>query len=143
MARLLETGSGLVISYPSWLALLAVAGVALIGYAARPKAAVKKRWALLAVAGILLYSGIYFFTYRVTLTPESGRVYGFLREDTRMAWSDAKSADVVLRPGGRGGPKEFLVVVDSANRELESPLAPLDGGERERVVAFVAARMRR
>ena len=143
MARLLETGSGLVISYPPWLALLAVAGIALIGYAARPKAAAKMRWTTLAVAGVILYAGIYFATFRVTLTPESGRIYGFLREDARMSWSDAQSAGVVLRPRGKGGPKEFLVVVDSANRELEIPLAALDGGEKERVIAYVAARMRK
>ena len=143
MARLFETGTGLVISYPPWIAILAIAGVALIVYAARPKAAVPKRWAVLAVAGILVYSGIYFVTYRVPLTRESGRVSGFLREDARMSWSDARSAGVERRHEGRGGPKEYLVVVDGANRELDIPLTPLNSGERERVMKFVAARLKR
>ena len=109
MARLLDTGSGLVITYPAWLALLAIAGIALLVYGVRPKAKVQKRWAILVVGALLTWAGGYFFTYKATLTAESGRVYAFLRYNERIDWPDAAAAAVVQR-SGRGGPSYFLVV---------------------------------
>jgi len=144
MLTLSESAAGLVLAYPLWIgALCFAAGAALIAYAARPKAVVKKRWAVLTVSGILLWAGVYFGTFRVTLTPESGRVYAFLMQDERMDWADATSASVVTRLKGKGGPKEFMVATDGSLRELEIPLGGLSDPERQKVVAYVYSRMPR
>jgi hypothetical protein len=144
MLRLTEPAAGLVLAYPLWVGVLCfAAGAALIAYAARPKAAVKKRWAVLAVSGILMWAGVYFGTFRVTLTPESGRVYAFLMQDDRMDWSEARTAAVVTRIRGKGGPKEFMVAIDESLRELEIPLGGLSDPERQRVVGYVYSRMPR
>jgi hypothetical protein len=140
MARLFETGSGFVVSYPAWTILLALAGIALFVYAGRPKAKVAKRWAVLVVAALLTWAGTYFFTFKATLTAESGRVYGFLRHDARIDWGDAAAA-VVEERSGKGGPNYFLVVAKRSGGAFEMPLSGLNDGERERVVAFVRARM--
>jgi hypothetical protein len=142
MARLLDTGSGLVVSYPAWLALLAIAGVALFAYAGRPKAKVAKRWAVLVVAALLTWAGLYFVTFKATLTAESGRVYGFLRHDSRIDWPDAASAAVEQR-SGKGGPSYFLLVTKRSGGVFEMPLSGLSDRERARVVAYVGERMAR
>jgi hypothetical protein len=144
MLTLSESAAGLVLAYPIWIgALCFIAGAALIAYAARPKAAVKKRWAVLTVSGILIWAAVYFGTFRVTLTSESGQVYSFLMDDTRMDWADAKSASVVTRNRGKGGPKEFMVVIDGTLHELEVPLGGLSDPERQKVVGYVYSRMPR
>ena len=142
MARLLDTGSGFVISYPAWLVLLAVAGIALLVYAARPKAKVAKRWAILVVGALLTWAGIYFATFKATLTAESARVYGFLRHNDRIDWSDAAAATVVQRTG-KGGPSYFLVVARRSGGEFEMPLSGLTDRERQRVVSYVLSKMPR
>ena len=142
MARFLDTGSGFVISYPVWLALMAVAGIALLVYAARPRAKVAKRWAVLVVGALLTWAGIYFATFKATLTAESGRVYGFLRHNDRIDWSDAAAATVVQRTG-KGGPSYFLVVARRSGGEFEMPLGGLTDRERNQVVAFVMSKISR
>jgi len=129
-------------SYPLWLGILSVAGIALFAYAARPKAEVKKRWAILVVGALLTWVGIYFATFKATLTAESGRVYGFLRYNERIDWTDAAAAAVVQR-SGRGGPSYFLVVAGRSGGEFELPLGGLNDGERQRVVAYVLSKMPR
>lgn len=142
MLRLSESSAGLMLSYPLWIGVLCfAAGAALIAYAARPKAVVKKRWAVLTVSGILLWAGTHFGTYKVTLTPEYGRIYAFVSEDSRMDWSEASSASVVTRNRGKGGPKDFMVVMSGSLRELEIPLNGLSEPERQQVIGYVYARM--
>lgn len=143
MLTLTETAQELALVYPRWTLLISVLGIALFAYVARPKAAIKKRWALITVSGLMICAGIYFGTFKVTLTPEYGRIYVFLSEDTRMDWADATTAAVVTRNRGKGGPKEFMTVVDGSLRELEIPLGGLNADERQRVVAYVYARMPR
>ena len=142
MLTLVETSNGLALSYPLWLGVLSIAGLALLAYAARPKAVVTRRWAILVVGGMLVWAGIYFATFKVTLTPESGRVYGFLNYDARLDWKDAASATVVQKPG-KGGPNYFIVVTGKSGGEFELPLKGLNDAERQRVIAYVYARMPR
>ena len=142
MLKLDETSTGLVMSYPLWLGILSVFGIALLAYAARPKAVVTKRWAILVVGAILTWAGIFFATYKVTLTAESGRVYGFLRYNERIDWSDAVAATMLQR-SGKGGPNFFIVVAARSGGEFELPLGGLNDGERQRVTAYVYARMPR
>ena len=142
MISLVETSSGLVISYPLWLGILSVAGIALFAYAARPKAEVKKRWGILVVAVLLAWAGIYFATFKATLTAESGLVYGFLRYNERIDWRDAAAAAVVQR-SGKGGPSYFLVVAGRTGGEFELPLGGLNDGERQRVITYVLSKLPR
>ena len=142
MIKLVETSSGFVLSYPLWLGILTIAGIALIGYAARPKAEVKKRWGIIVAGAVLMWGGIFFATFKVTLTAESGRVYGFLRYNERIEWTDATAAAVVQR-SGKGGPSYFLVVANRSGGEFELPLGGLNDGERQRVVAYVLSKMPR
>jgi hypothetical protein len=142
MARLLDTGSGFVISYPAWLVLIAIAGIALLVYGARPKAKVQKRWAILVAGALLTWAGIYFATFKATLTAESGRIYGFLRHNDRIDWADAAAATVVQR-SGKGGPSYFLVVARRSGGEFEMPLTGLNDQEQRRVVAFVMSKLPR
>ena len=142
MINLVETSSGFVMSYPLWLGILSIAGVALIAYAARPKAEVKKRWGIIVVGALLTWGGIYFTTFKATLTAESGRVYGFLRHNERIDWTDATAAAVVQR-SGKGGPSYFLLVARRSGGDFELPLGGLNDAERLRVVAFVLSKMPR
>ena len=142
MLTLAEAGSGLVMSYPLWLGIPSVAGVALFAYAARPKAEVKKRWAILVVGALLTWAGIYFTTFKATLTAESGRVYGFLRYNERIDWTNAAAAAVVQR-SGKGGPSYFLVVANRSGGEFELPLGGLNDAERQRVITYVLSKIPR
>jgi hypothetical protein len=142
MLNLVEAGGGLVLSYPLWLGALSIFGIALLVYAARPKAVVTRRWAILVVGAMLTWAGIYFATFKVTLTPESGRVYAFLDCDARLDWQDAVSATVVQRQG-KGGPNYFIVLTHKTGGELELPLKGLNDAERQRVIAYVYGRMPR
>src|SRR5689334_8260554 len=142
MLNLVEASGGLVLSYPLWLGVLSIAGIALLAYAARPKAVVTRRWAILVVGAMLAWAGIYFVTFKVTLTPEFGRVYAFLAYDDRLDWRDAISATVVQRPG-KGGTNYFIMLTNKAGGELELPLKGLNDAERQRVIAYVYARMPR
>lgn len=142
MANFVETSSGIVISYPLWLGILTVFGIALFAYAVRPKVAVKKRWGILVVAAMLAWAGIYFATYKTTLTAESGRVYGFLFYNERIDWTDAAAA-TLRQKQAKGGPSYFIVVARKSGGEFELPLGGLNDGERQRVVEYVYARMPR
>src|SRR5882672_3956814 len=143
MFNLAETSDGLVVSYPLWLGVLSIAVIALLAYAACPKAVVTRRWAILVVGAMLTWTGIYFATFRVTLTPEFGRIYGFLADNERMDWAQARTASVVTKNQGKGGPKQFMVVIDGSQRELEIPLSGLNDAERQRVITYIYARMPR
>lgn len=143
MLSVTETALGLALVYPRWTILFAVAGIALLVYAARPKAAVKRRFTLLIVSGLMISMGVYFGTFKVTLTPEYGSIYAFMSQDTRLYWTEAKTASVVMRNRGKGGPKEFVSVLDGSLRELEIPLSGLHPGERQQVISYVYARMPR
>ena len=142
MARLLDTGSGFVISYPSGLVLIAVAGIALLAYAARPGAKVQRRWAILVVGALLTWAGGYFFTYKAALTAESGRVYAFLRYNDRIDWKDAAAATVERR-AAKGGYSYFLVVARRSGGAFEMPLSGLNEQEQRAVVTFVLAKIPR
>ena len=142
MPSLADTASGLVITYPLWLGILSVAGIALLVYGARPNAEVKRRWAILVVGALLTWAGAYFVTFKATLTAESGRVYAFMRYNERIDWTDAASAAVVQK-SGKGGPSYFLVVSARSGGSFEMPLSGLNDQERQRVVTFVVSKIPR
>ena len=139
----MDTGSGFTMSYPLWVGLVSVFGLALLAYGIRKKDMPWKHRAGLFVGGIgFAVVGLYFVTYKAVITPDSGRIYGFpLRNDT-IYWTDASSVMVEERPG-KGGVNYFLVVPRRSGERFEMPFYGLPATDRERVVSFVATRIQR
>jgi len=139
MMSLRDTGDGLVIAYPFWIGLLALAcGIALAIFVARKFECKVKTFTTLAAAGIGLWGGAYFLSFRATLAPDGARVYAFMRYSGAVDWRQV--AGVVLEPRpGKGNP--MYVVMRGTNFEIN--VTDLNSAERERVLAFSQARLGR
>lgn len=137
--RLTETATGLVLSYTPIFGLVClVFGVLLTGYALRSLAALNgKTFGILMATVMLLYAGIYFLTAKVTLTPESGRRYGFLREDQRVEWAHVADVQMVERRASRG--TTIVIIARTGTGDLlEINVADLWPEERQRLLDYIA-----
>ena len=143
MLKFIDTGDGFVMTYPIWIGLIVVVGLVMGWYAARRKDMAWRNRLTLFVGSLgFIVTGLYFVTYKAAITPESGRVYGFLLRNDTIDWTDASGVAVEAR-AGKGGPNYFLVVARRSGERFEMPFYGLPAAERERVVAFVAAKIKR
>jgi hypothetical protein len=140
LLRLSEAGQNLVIDYPAWLGLLVIGlGVALAVHLARRFAWKVQSFGVVAATALLLFGGLYFFTYKVTLTPESGRAYAFPGGSQGIEWDHAVSVGTEQRHGR--GTSTWIVVQSAAGNRLEINVTGLSGGDEQRLREYIAARM--
>lgn len=134
-----QDAQGLVLSYPLWtgVALLAVA-VVLLGCAVLARSRFRRRWAMSIAVMLAAWSGLYFLTFKATITDEAGSVYAFLRYDYRIPWKDA--ADIFLEQRGSGR-DWHIVVIDRRRNAFDLNVAELSIDDRDRVMAYIVDRM--
>ena len=128
----------LVLSYPLavGVGLLLVATALAVGaLVRRPRG--RGQWALPTAAVVAAWAGLYFATFNVTITNETGSVYAFMRYDQDVRWKDA--ADIYLER--RGGEDWHIVVLDKKRRAFDFSVADLPLEERDRVMAYMVDRM--
>src|SRR5436190_13719383 len=89
LMRITHDAHGLVLSYDLWLGLSLIAlAVILAAVVAFRRTPVKRRWAMFAAILIAGWSGLYFMTFKATLTPHAASVYAFMRYDDVVPWKD-------------------------------------------------------
>jgi hypothetical protein len=128
------------------LAYHAVVGASLIALAlavacivALRRAPMKRRWTAFAAIMVAGWSGLYFTTFKAAVTGESVSLYAFMQYDRVVPWID--TADIYLEQ--RAGRDAQIVVVDRQRRAVSMNVADLGQSDRERLVAFMAARVPR
>jgi hypothetical protein len=142
LLRLTETGSRLVLDYPAWLGLVLIGlGAALAIHLVRRFDWKARTVSLLAATALCFFGGLYFLTYRCTLTPEDGRVFVFPGHRQRVEWTHAESIATEQRTGR--GTSTWIVVRAGAGSALEINVTGLSGGDEQRVREYVAARMKK
>jgi len=142
MLRLSEAGQNLVIDYPAWLGLLLIGlGVALAVHLARRFAWKAQTFGIAGATAALLFGGLYFLTYKVTLTPEEGRAYAFPGSRQLVEWSHAVSLATEQRHGR--GNSTWIVVWTAAGSALEINVTGLSGPEEQRLRNYIAEHMKR
>jgi hypothetical protein len=142
MITLLQVTQGpdqLVLSYPLWigLTLLAIAG-ALLGRMLYARARIRRSWALAVAILLAGWSGLYFYTFKATLSDEAGSVYAFMRYDHAVRWADA--VDIYLEHRG-GGRDWHIVVIDRERRAHDFNVADLSVEDRDRIMGYMVDRM--
>jgi len=143
MLNYVDTGNGFILTYPLWVGLMFIVGLVLVGFAVRNKEAALKNRLGAGISGIVIaVVGLYFVTFKVVITSESGRVYGFPLKNDTVYWTDASSVRVEER-SGRGGVNHFLVVPRRSGEVFEMPFYGLPATERARIVVFVSKRIQR
>lgn len=140
MLRLSESGQNLVVGYPAWLGLLIIGlGVALAVHLARRFTWKTQTFGIAAATALLLFGGLYFLTYKVTLTPVGGSVYAFPGGTQRIEWSHAASVSTEVRKGR--GTSTWIVVRTATASAFEVNVTGLSGADEHRLREYVAARM--
>ena len=140
MLHLSEAGQNLVIDYPAWLGLLVIGlGVALAIHLARRFTWKAQTFGIAAATALLFFGGLYFFTYKVTLTPEGGRAYALPGHSQSIEWNHAVSVGTDQRHGR--GTSTWIVVQSAAGNRLEINVTGLSGGDEQRLREYIAARM--
>ena len=143
MIKFVDTGDGFIFAYPLWVGLVVVVGLVMGWYAARGKEMAWRNRLTLGVGAVgFAVAGLYFVTYKAVITPESGRVFGFPLKNDTIYWTDASGVTIEAR-AGKGGPNFFLVVPRRSGEVFEMPFYGLPEPDRQKVAAFVAARIRR
>jgi hypothetical protein len=87
---------------------------------------------------VAAWAGLYFVTFRATLTDDAGSVYVFTGSPHTVHWRDA--ADIYLEQRG-GGHDWHIVVVDTQQRAFDFNVADLSIEDRDRVMAYMVDRM--
>jgi hypothetical protein len=142
LLQLSEAGGNLVISYPAWTGLLAISlGIALGIHLVRHFTLQGKAFGMAAATALLVVGGLYFLTYKVTLTPDEGRVYALTGGTQRIEWSHATSVATEERRGR--GTSTWLVIRTGAGGRLEFRVTGLSGTEEHRLMEYVTARMKK
>ena len=142
MSSLMYVSGGadrLVLAYPLWVGTaLLITAAALVLFAALARKRIRRRWPISLATVIAAWAGLYFATFRATITQESGSVYAFLRYDHSVRWKDA--ADIYLEH--RGGAAEWhIVVIDRHRRAFDFDVADLSIEDRDRVMSYMVDRM--
>jgi hypothetical protein len=134
-----ESAHGLVLSYPLWTGIGFLAGAAaLLAAALIARSRLRRGWAIGVATLVALWAGVYFTTFRATITDEAGSVYAFLRHDHTIRWKDA--ADIYLER--RNGERDWhIVVLDRHRQTFDFDVAELSVQDRERVMAYMLERM--
>jgi hypothetical protein len=138
LVQISQTAQGLVLAYPLWNAVaLAAAAAVLLAYAIVRGRRMHRRWPLSLAVVFATWAAVYAATYRVSVNDEAAGAYAFLRFDHTLRWKDA--ADIYLE---RHGAAEWrIVVTDRERRSHAFDVAELSHEERERVLAYMLARM--
>ena len=134
-----ESAHGLVLSYPLWtgIAFLAAAA-AFVVFAIVARRRLHRRWPISVATLVALWAGLYFVTFKATITEEAGSVYAFMRYDHTIRWKDA--ADIYLEQ--RSGARDWhIVVLDRQRRSFDFNVAELSLDDRDRVMAYMVDRM--
>jgi hypothetical protein len=132
-----ESAQGLSLSYPLWIAAaLAVGTLALGAIAVFGRKRLRRSWPFSVAIVFAAWAAVYVATFKATVTDEGGSAYAFLRYDHAVRWKDA--ADLYLE---RRGADWQIVVVDGSRRAFPFDVAELSAAERERVMAYMIARM--
>src|SRR6266511_1215017 len=121
LMRITQDARGLVVSYELWpgLSLIALAVVlaAVVTFRHTP---VKRRWAMFAAILVAGWSGLYFTTFKATITPQSASVYAFMRYDHVVPWKEAADVYVEQQAGDA-----HIVLIDRQRRTLAMNVADL------------------
>lgn len=134
-----EDGHGLVLSYPSWIAVgFTLVALALATYAVVRRRRMPRAWPVTIAVVVAAWAGIYVATFRTTVDDGGGSAYAFLRYDHSVRWKDA--VDIYLEQRG-GGHDWQIVVVDRHRRSYNFDVAELSVEDRDRVMAYMVDRM--
>lgn len=141
MTYLIESSSRLMVVYEDWLmAVLYLLALVFFALAALSMNHPRKLWGHVFTAVVFTGAGYYFMTYNITLTNESGKVYGFLWHDEQIAWANVVGARFVEQPAlSRSGDR--LMIADRSGAQFELPLKGIHGKDRQRLLRFVQARL--
>lgn len=139
--RLTESAQGLVIAYPGWLGLLVfVLGIALAFWVARNFVFNGKFFSYCIAVLLMLFGGIYFYTFKAELTPELGRSYALFRGGhTQINWRQARGVVLEQRPG-KGRPM-YIVVDTTTGTPFEINVSDLSDSHRAQVLAYIRSRI--
>ncbi len=142
MLQLSEAGGNLIIAYPAWLGLLMIGlGVALGFHLARHFVWQGKTFGIVAATALLVLGGLYFLTYKVTLTPDEGLVFALPGGKQDIEWSHAISVATEQRRGR--GTSTWVVVRTVSGASLEIKVTGLSGVDEHRLREYIAARVRK
>jgi len=141
LLRLSEAGQNLVIDYPAWPGLLMIGlGVALAVHLARRFEWNRQTFGVTAATAVLLYGGLYFLTYKVTLTPDGGRAYALPGLSRSIQWSHVVSVATEERHGR--GTATWIVIYTATGAGLEIKVTGLSGVDEHRLRKYIAARVK-
>jgi hypothetical protein len=139
LMRISEGDHGLVLSYPLWAGIAFLVGaVVLVTAAIIGRSRLRRAWPISVATLVALWAGLYFVTFKATITDEAGSVYAFMRYDHTVRWKDA--ADIYLEQ--RSGAHDwYIVVLDRQRRSFDFNVAELSIDDRDRVMAYMVDRM--
>jgi len=140
LMKVSETAQGLALGYPLWLGLLVlVMGIALGAYLGRTQWNTKKHAGPAVAAALLVCAGVYWLTYRVTLTADGARAYVFLYRDDRVDWRQV--AGVTIEERKTRGTTTYLVLQTRDGAQIDINVSGLSATDEHRVKSYIAARV--
>lgn len=139
LMQITEGAHGLVLTYPLWAGIAFLIGaLALVAFAIVGRSRARRRWPITVATLVAMWAGLYFVTFKATITDDGGSVYAFMRYDHTVRWKDATDIYLEQRSGARDW---HIVVLDRERRAFDFNVAELSIDDRDRVMAYMVDRM--
>lgn len=144
MRSLSASDTTLVIQAPTWIGLLLVGvGIALAVFVLVRKVSRPARLGAFLATIVLLCAGWFVLSTSTTFETRGFHVDGILGEEERVGWLQVSGIDTGKPAGARNFEPDHLTLQLRNSGDVSVDLSGLTAEEKDRVVAFVQARLQR